>query len=90
MFDRLSRGPASVSELAEPIALALPSAVKHLRVLEEGGLVLSHKTGRVRTYRIDPGALSAIELWTSERQAAYRAAFDRLAAAMAELPEEAS
>src|SRR5512145_777537 len=54
MLDRLSRGPASVSELAQPLGIALPSAVKHLAVLEQGGFVASRKEGRVRTYIAEP------------------------------------
>lgn len=78
MVDRLSEGPASVSELARPLAMALPSVVKHLAVLEAGGIVLSEKTGRVRTYRIAPGALSAVESWVAERKAKWNRRFDRL------------
>jgi DNA-binding transcriptional ArsR family regulator len=78
MVDRLSEGPASVSELARPLAMALPSVVKHLAVLEAGGIVLSVKTGRVRTYRIAPGALSAVESWVADRKAKWNSHFDRL------------
>ena len=78
MVDRLSEGPASVSELARPLAMALPSVVKHLAVLEAGGIVLSEKAGRIRTYRIAPGALSALESWVSERKAKWNSRFDRL------------
>jgi DNA-binding transcriptional ArsR family regulator len=78
MIEQLSRGPASVKELAEPLAMALPSVMKHLRVLEEGQLVRSEKTGRVRTYRIRPHALAAIDRWVSRRRAAWNRKFDRL------------
>lgn len=78
MIDRLSEGPASVSELARPLAMALPSVVKHLAVLEAGGIVLSAKAGRVRTYRIAPGALRAVESWLAERKAKWNSHFDRL------------
>jgi DNA-binding transcriptional ArsR family regulator len=78
IVERLSRGPASVGELAEPLAMALPSVMKHLRVLEKGGLVLSKKTGRVRTYRIQPRAFAAIDRWVNQRRAAWNARFDRL------------
>ncbi len=88
MIERLARGPASVTELAEPVALGLPAVLKHLRVLEEGGIVVSTKAGRVRTYRMQTGAFDAINSWIAERESAMHAAFDRLAAAMAELPEE--
>lgn len=88
MVERLSRGPASVKELAEPGSIALPSALKHLKVLEDGGIVVSEKTGRVRTFRMRPQALATITEWVGQREAALGAAFDRLASAMTELEEE--
>ena len=78
MIDRLSHGPASVSELAQPFDMALPSVVKHLAVLETGGLVTSQKTGRVRTYRIAPEGIAAVESWLLVRKAPWNAQFDRL------------
>ena len=84
MVERLSRGPASVTELAEPAAMRLSSAVKHLKVLEEGGIVLSAKAGRTRTYRIRPDAFEALSAWVRSREAAMHAAFDRLEAAIEE------
>lgn len=78
MIDRLSKGPASVSELARPLDMALPSVVKHLAVLEAGGIVISAKTGRVRTYRIAPSALSLVETWVAERKALWNSQFDQL------------
>lgn len=83
MLDRLSRGPASVSELAEPLGIALPSVVKHLAVLERGGFVASEKTGRVRTYSIEPKALDAMEAWVAKRKTQLNAQFDRLDAYLA-------
>jgi DNA-binding transcriptional ArsR family regulator len=59
MVDQLSRGPASVSELARPLRISLPAVVQHLHVLEASGLVRSEKVGRVRTCRIEPTALRA-------------------------------
>jgi DNA-binding transcriptional ArsR family regulator len=88
MVERLSRGPASVKDLAAPHQLALPSALKHLRVLEEGGLVASEKVGRVRTFRMQPDALSLLGEWVRDRQATLERAFDRLAEVMADHPEE--
>jgi DNA-binding transcriptional ArsR family regulator len=88
MVERLCRHPASVKELAEPAGMGLPSALKHLRVLEEGGIVVSTKAGRVRTYAIHPTAFGAIERWVREREAVLHAAFDRLERAMLEFPEE--
>lgn len=88
MVERLARGPASVKDLAEPIEIALPSALKHLKVLEDGGIVTSEKSGRVRTYRIRPNAFRSITQWVRQREAAMGRAFDRLAQAMAALPEK--
>lgn len=79
MVDRLSEGPASVSELARPLAMALPSVVKHLAVLESGGIVVSEKVGRVRTYRIAPDALADVEAWVAARKAQLNRQFDALA-----------
>lgn len=84
MLDRLSESPASVSELAQPLAIALPSVVKHLAVMETGGLVVSEKSGRVRTYRIAPGALRAMEAWVAARKSRLNAQFDRLEIYLAE------
>jgi DNA-binding transcriptional ArsR family regulator len=78
MLDRLSRGPESVSGLARPLGIALPSAVKHLAVLEQGGLVTSRKVGRVRTYAVEPKALDAMQAWVARRKAVLNARFDRL------------
>lgn len=83
MLDRLSRGPASATVLAEPLGLALPSVVKHLAVLEQGGFVVSRKAGRVRTYALQPKALQAMEDWVSKRKRALHAQFDRLDAFLA-------
>jgi DNA-binding transcriptional ArsR family regulator len=78
LIEQLSRGPASVKDLAEPLDMALPSVMKHLRVLEDGHLVASEKAGRVRTYRIRPRALAAIDRWVAQRRAAWDRKFDRL------------
>jgi DNA-binding transcriptional ArsR family regulator len=84
MLDRLSRGPASMSELAEPLGIALPSAVKHLAVLEQGGFVASRKLGRVRTYLAEAQALDAMEAWVARRKVQLDAQFDRPGACLAE------
>src|ERR1700746_2651785 len=68
IVERLSRGPAPVSELARPLPMSLPAGVKHLGVLEAAGLVRSHKVGRVRTCAIQPPALSQAEKWINARQ----------------------
>jgi len=87
MVEHLSSGPATVKQLAAPSGMRLPSAVKHLKVLEVGGIVVSQKVGRTRTFRIKPDALRTIADWARNREAAWNSAFDRLAAAMLEAPE---
>ena len=77
MLARLSRGPASVSELASPFSISLPAVLQHLKALEDSGLVRSEKKGRVRTVRLEPKALSAAESWISERRAEWEAQLDR-------------
>ena len=78
MVERLSRGPAAVSELARPLALSLPAVVQHLQVLEASGLVRSEKVGRVRTCRIEPTALDKAEQWIAARRTNWERRFDRL------------
>jgi DNA-binding transcriptional ArsR family regulator len=78
MVERLSRGPASVSELAQPFGLSLPAIVQHLQVLESSGLVRSEKVGRVRTCRIEPSGLRSVEEWISERRSSWERRLDRL------------
>jgi DNA-binding transcriptional ArsR family regulator len=78
MIDRLGVGPASVSDLARPLDIALPSALKHLAVLEAGGVVRSDKVGRVRTYRLAPDPLGGLEAWVAQRKAQWNAQLDRL------------
>ena len=78
MLARLSRGPASVSELAKPLSMSLPAVLQHLQLLEASGLVRSQKTGRVRTCRMEPQALSAAEGWIAEQRALWEGRLDRL------------
>jgi DNA-binding transcriptional ArsR family regulator len=78
MIDRLSRGPATVKELAAPLTMSLPAVLQHLRVLEESGLVRSEKVGRVRTCRLQPAALQAAEQWIADRRSDWEARLDRL------------
>jgi len=78
MVDRLSRGPASVSELAKPFDMSLPAVVQHLQVLEQSGLVRTEKVGRVRTCTIDPGAMSLAEKWINDRRLQWEKRLDRL------------
>jgi DNA-binding transcriptional ArsR family regulator len=78
IVDRLSLGPASVSELARPLPMSLPAVVQHLHVLEDSGLVRSEKVGRVRTCRIEPAALRSTEDWVAKRRRSWEERFDRL------------
>jgi DNA-binding transcriptional ArsR family regulator len=78
IVERLSRGPASVSELAEPFRMALPSLLEHLRILEDGGLVRSSKHGRVRTCRLDAAAMRRAEAWLMRQRTAWESRLDRL------------
>jgi DNA-binding transcriptional ArsR family regulator len=88
MVERLSRGPASVTELAAPLAMSLPAVLQHLQVLEASGLVHSEKVGRVRTCRIRPAALQAAEQWIVERRAGCERRLDRLGDYLAALPDD--
>jgi DNA-binding transcriptional ArsR family regulator len=78
MVERLSRGPAPVSELARPLPMSLPAAMQHLGVLEAAGLVRSEKTGRVRTCAVNPAALSQAEQWINARRVEWEHRLDRL------------
>jgi DNA-binding transcriptional ArsR family regulator len=78
MVERLARGPASVSVLAEPLDMSLPAVLQHLQVLEASGLVRSEKEGRVRTCSIEPGTLRKAEDWIAGRRASWERRLDRL------------
>jgi DNA-binding transcriptional ArsR family regulator len=78
MLERLSRGPAPVSELARPLPMSLPSAMQHLGVLEAAGVVRSEKRGRVRVCSIEIGALNLAEQWIEARRADWTHRLDRL------------
>lgn len=84
MVERLSRGPASVSMLAKPLAMSLPAVMQHLQVLEASGLVRSDKAGRVRTCRIEPTALHGAERWINARRAFWERRLDQLGEFLAE------
>jgi DNA-binding transcriptional ArsR family regulator len=84
MVERLSLGPASVTELANPLAISLPAAVQHLEVLVTSGLVRTKKTGRVRLCQIEPGALRTTENWIAKRRANWERRLDRLAKELGE------
>jgi DNA-binding transcriptional ArsR family regulator len=77
MLARLSRGPASVSELAKPLAMSLPAVLQHLQALETSGLIRSEKKGRIRTCSIEPTALSSAERWIADQRTAWEARLDR-------------
>src|SRR5688500_8448925 len=85
---QLSRGPASVSELARPLTISLPAVLQHLQMLEASGLVRSEKKGRVRTCRIEPGALESAEGWIAEQRALWEGRFDRLEDYLATLKDK--
>jgi DNA-binding transcriptional ArsR family regulator len=88
MLERLTRGPASVSQLAEPLDMTLSAVVQHLAVLEDSGLVRTQKVGRVRTCQIEPGALSLAEQWINERRLLWERRLDRLGDYLNETKEE--
>ncbi|MBI3959014.1 MAG: helix-turn-helix transcriptional regulator [Chloroflexi bacterium] len=78
VMERLCRGPASVGELARPFDMALPSFLQHLKVLEQSGLLRSHKVGRVRTCQMEPQALEMTERWLVEQRTLWERRLDRL------------
>jgi DNA-binding transcriptional ArsR family regulator len=78
IVERLTRGPASVSALAEPLAMSLPAVMQHLQVLEACGLVRSEKVGRVRTCQIEPAALRTAEDWLGRQRTGSEHRLDRL------------
>jgi DNA-binding transcriptional ArsR family regulator len=84
MVERLSRSPASVSELAKPFDMSLSAVMQHLSMLEASGLVATEKVGRVRTCRIEPKALGQVERWISERRSSWERRLDRLGEFLAE------
>jgi DNA-binding transcriptional ArsR family regulator len=84
MVERLTFGPASVSELAEPFDMSLAAVLQHVQVLEASGLVRSEKVGRVRTCRIEPTAINAAGGWFAERRRSWEQRLDRLGDLLAE------
>jgi DNA-binding transcriptional ArsR family regulator len=88
IVERLSRGPASVSELAQPLPMSLSAVVQHLQVLQASGLVSSEKVGRVRTCRIEPAALRPVERWIGARRSSLERRLDRLGEYLAEGNDE--
>ena len=78
VLERLSSGPAAVTELAGPFKMALPSFSQHLEVLEKCGLVKSRKTGRVRTYRLTSQPLKLAERWLEQQRSHWETRLDQL------------
>lgn len=88
VLERLSAGPASVSELAAPFDMQLPSFVQHLSVLEQSRLVKSTKRGRVRTYEIAPARFKVVEDWLTARRQVWEARLDRFDSYVTQLREK--
>jgi DNA-binding transcriptional ArsR family regulator len=88
VLERLSVGPATVSELAAPFGMQLPSFVQHLSVLEESRLVRSTKRGRVRTYEIAPERFMVVDDWLTARRQAWEARLDRFDQYVKQLKEK--
>jgi DNA-binding transcriptional ArsR family regulator len=85
IVERLSEGPASVSDLAGPFRITLAAVVQHVQVLQECGLVRSEKIGRVRTCRLDPAGLDRLSGWIAERRSAAERRLDRLGLVLDEI-----
>jgi DNA-binding transcriptional ArsR family regulator len=89
MMERLSRGPASVSELARPLDMSLAAVLQHVQVLEASGLIRSQKVGRTRTCSINTATLSSAENWIAERRAGVERRLDRLGDYLAQAADDA-
>lgn len=88
IVEQLSRGPASVSELATPLTITLAAVGQHLDVLERSGLVRTEKIGRVRTCHVRPEGLRVAERWIESRRSRWERRFDRLAEVLGEAPQD--
>ena len=88
VLEQLSGGPASMTELAQPHRMALPSFSQHLHVLEECGLVRSRKKGRVRTFQLAPRPLKAAEDWMARQRAMWERRLDQMEDYLMELKEK--
>jgi DNA-binding transcriptional ArsR family regulator len=88
MLERLSQGPASVSELAKPLAMSLAAVLQHVQLLEASGLVRSRKLGRTRTCSLNAETLRSAERWISERRTFTERRLDRLGEYLAREQEE--
>jgi DNA-binding transcriptional ArsR family regulator len=88
VVERLTRGPAATSELAEPFRMALPSFLQHLGVLKKCGLVRSSKKGRVRTYELAPKTMKAAEDWMAAQRSLWERRLDQLDKFLKDLKEQ--
>ena len=79
VLSRLGSGPASISELAKPFDMALPSFMKHIRFLEESGLIVTRKEGRVRSCALEKKRFALVDSWLAEQRAIWEGRTDRLA-----------
>ena len=84
LVEKIGEGPVSVSKLAEPLAITLAAVVQHMQVLEEAGLVRTEKIGRVRTCRLNPAGLDAIDQWVRSRRSLWENQLDALGDLLAE------
>jgi DNA-binding transcriptional ArsR family regulator len=88
IVERLASGEAPVSELARPLSMSLAAVVQHIQILEQSGLIVTRKTGRVRTCRIEPGALQDAESWIAQRRGLWERRLDRLGEMLAETAKD--
>lgn len=88
MVERLSLGPASVSDLAKPLPMTLSAVVQHLKVLEEARLIRSEKVGRVRTCTLEVETMTKVERWITERRRFWDQQYDQLEAYLARTATE--
>jgi len=88
MVERLSRGPASVSELGRPLDMSLAAVLQHVQVLEACGLIRSSKLGRTRTCSINPAALRSAESWIADRRTMVERRLDRLGDYLADTADQ--
>ena len=84
IVEQLTRGSATVSDLADPLPMSMPAVLQHIQVLEKSGLVRSRKVGRVRTCSIEVKALRPVERWIEQRQRGWEQRLDRLGVYLAE------
>jgi DNA-binding transcriptional ArsR family regulator len=78
ILERLGRGPASISELAAPLAISLPGLMKHVRILEEARLVSTQKNGRTRECRLGAASLDDASEWIDSHRRRWEKRIDRL------------